>query len=69
VDSLLGILSLIPVVGTITGLLRISADAASRATDSIRNKKACWALAPEVAKVLSKHRIAKKAAEIIERHG
>jgi hypothetical protein len=63
--SSLGVASLIPIVGTAAGLLGLAADAGSKAATALKVKKSCWSLAPEVSKVMSRHRILKQADDAI----
>lgn len=62
--SLLGVASLIPVVGTVTGLIGLPLDLGSRAAEQIAGKKQWWALAPEISRTLTKHRIERKLKEL-----
>ena len=67
--SALGVSSLIPIVGTVTGLVGITTDAASRVAQNVRENKACWSVAVEAARVLAKHRIAHMAAQLGKTRG
>jgi hypothetical protein len=60
----LGISSLIPIVGTVTGVVGISADFGSRGAEKIARRNNYWSLAPAISKVLSRHRIEQRLKQL-----
>lgn len=55
--SLAGVVSLVPLVGTIAGAAGLTADGASRMTERWSGHHKWWTLAPEISKVLTRARI------------
>jgi hypothetical protein len=62
--SILGIASLIPVVGTFTGLAGIFSDFGGRASQKKQRDNHWWTLAPEISQTLTKHRISQKMEQL-----
>ena len=56
-STITGVISLIPVVGTVTGLVGLGADVSSRIAHGQSDENKWWLLAPEISKKLSKKRI------------
>lgn len=56
-STITGIVSLIPGIGTVSGLIGLGADTTSRIAKGQSNKNKWWLLAPEISKQLTKQRI------------
>jgi hypothetical protein len=56
-STVTGVISLIPFVGTVGGIVGLATDGSSRTATAISNKNKWWLLAPEISKQLSKKRI------------
>ena|GEM_PF-4231074 len=60
-STITGLISLIPIVGTIGGIIGLAEDASSRITNKVSENNKWWLLASEVSKRLTKSRIEKLA--------
>lgn len=56
-STITSVISLIPVIGTIGGIVGLAADGSARTASAISDKNKWWLLGPEISKQLSKKRI------------